>query len=55
MGEMYAKIYSWENLRHAHQKAARGKRGKYAAAAFEYHLADNLLDLQRELDYHPEA
>jgi RNA-directed DNA polymerase len=58
MGEMYARICSWENLRLAYQKAARGKRGKRAAAAFEYRLADNLLDLQRELQtqtYQPGA
>ncbi len=32
MGEMYARICSWENLGLAHRKAARGKRGKGAAA-----------------------
>jgi RNA-directed DNA polymerase len=58
MGEMYARICSWENLRLAHREAARGKRGKGAAAAFEYRLADNLLDLQCELQtqtYQPGA
>ncbi len=49
MAEMYKEIYSWENLRLAHQKAARGKRGRQAAATFEYNLADNLLALQEEL------
>jgi retron-type reverse transcriptase len=49
MADMYAKICSWENLRLAHHKAARGKRGQAAAAAFEYRLADNLLVLQEEL------
>ncbi len=49
MGEMYDRICSWENLRLAHRKAARGKRGKRAAATFEYLLADNLLELQSEL------
>ncbi len=33
----------------AWRKAARGKRGRYAAAAFEYKLADNLVALQDEL------
>jgi retron-type reverse transcriptase len=33
----------------AHRKAARGKRGKRAAAGFEYRLADHLLELQHEL------
>jgi len=58
MGEMYARICSWDNLRLAHRKAARGKRGKPAAAGFEYNLADNLLDLQHELEtmtYQPGA
>ena len=49
MGEMYAKICSWDNLRLAHRKAAKGKRGRPAAAAFEYNLADELLQLQEEL------
>ncbi len=47
--KMYQQIYSWKNLRLAHQKASRGKRGKPPAAAFEYNLADNLLALQEEL------
>jgi RNA-directed DNA polymerase len=46
---MYARICSWENLRLAHREAARGKRGRRAAASFEYHLADRLLELQRDL------
>jgi RNA-directed DNA polymerase len=49
MSEMYEQICRWENLRLAYQKAARGKRGKGAAAGFEYNLADNLLSLQEEL------
>jgi RNA-directed DNA polymerase len=46
---MYDVICGWENLRLAYGKAARGKRGHSAAAAFEYRLADNLLQLQTEL------
>jgi hypothetical protein len=38
MGDMYREICSWENLRFAHRRASRGKRGREAAAAFEYHL-----------------
>ena len=49
MGELYDQICSWENLRLAYRKAARGKRGKRAAAAFEYNLSDRLLRLQEEL------
>jgi len=45
----YEQIYGWENLWLAWRKAARGKRGKAAAAAFEYKLEDNLLLLQQEL------
>jgi RNA-directed DNA polymerase len=50
MGEMYTQICSWENLVLAHQKASRGKRSKRAAAAFEYNLADHLLELQNDLE-----
>jgi len=46
---LYAQLCSWANLRLAHQKAARGKRGRAAAAAFEVRLADELLQLQTEL------
>ena len=49
MGTMYTKICAWENLRIAHRRAAGGKRGKPAAAAFEYNLAENLLMLQEKL------
>ncbi len=55
---MYKQLCSWENLRTAYQKAAKGKRGRQAAAAFEYNLADNLLALQAELQaksYQPGA
>jgi retron-type reverse transcriptase len=46
---LYDQITSWANLRLAHQKAAKGKRGKGAAARFEYKLEDNLATLQQEL------
>jgi retron-type reverse transcriptase len=49
MGVMYENICSWGNLLIAHREAARGKRGRRAAADFEYNLADNLLALQQEL------
>ena len=49
MGEDYRHVCSWGNLRLAYRKAARGKRGKPAAAAFEYGLADRLVELQQEL------
>jgi RNA-directed DNA polymerase len=58
MDGMYPAICSWENLRLAYHHASRGKRGKQAAAAFEYRLADRLLELQQELEaktYQPGA
>ena len=45
----YAQIYDWDNLYLAWRKAAEGKRGRVAAARFEYHLEDNLVTLQAEL------
>lgn len=41
---------AWENLLLAYRKAARGKRGRSPAAAFEFQLADQLLELQAELE-----
>ncbi|MBW1781290.1 MAG: RNA-directed DNA polymerase [Deltaproteobacteria bacterium] len=46
---LYQTLCSWENLLLAFQKASRGKRGRPAAAAFEYRLEDNLIDIQRDL------
>ena len=46
---LYNQITGWDNLRLAYHNAARGKRGRAAAARFEYHLADNLLELQAAL------
>ncbi len=45
----YADIYTWENLYTAYRKAAKGKRGRRPAAAFEFKLEDNLIQLQDEL------
>ncbi len=58
MAEMMDRLCSWDNLMLAYALASSGKRGKSAAAAFEYHLADNLLQLQQELQartYQPGA
>lgn len=52
MTTLYDRVCSWENLREAHRKASRGKRGKAPAAAFEVRLADNLLELEQELRDH---
>jgi hypothetical protein len=46
---IFPRIVSWENLLETYRKAARGKRGKYAAAAFEFQLADRILELQSDL------
>jgi len=46
---MYQQLCSWDHLLLAYRKAAKGKRGQPAVAAFEYRLEDNLLQLQREL------
>jgi RNA-directed DNA polymerase len=45
----FSDVTRWENLLLAWRKAARGKRGKHAAASFEHGLADRLLQLQAEL------
>ena len=55
---MYNTICSWANLLFAYENAARGKRGRQAAAGFEYNLADHLLELRDELlnkSYRPGA
>lgn len=55
---LFPHIVTWENLWAAYHKAARGKRGRAAAAAFEFKLSDQLLTLQDELikgHYHPGA
>lgn len=45
----YKDIYRWDNLFDAYRKAAKGKRSKAPAAAFEFRLEDNLIQLQDEL------
>ena len=46
------KLVTWENLTRAYRNASRGKRGRSATAAFEYDLADQLLQLETELKEH---
>ena len=48
----YAEMCTWQNLYAAYRAAARGKRGRQAAAGFEFRLEDNLLELQTELLEH---
>lgn len=42
-------LHTFKNLWLSYRKAAKGKRGRTAAALFEFKLADNLLQLQDEL------
>jgi retron-type reverse transcriptase len=42
-------LTTWENLRLAYRNASHGKRGHTPSAEFEMLLADNLLEIQREL------
>jgi retron-type reverse transcriptase len=48
--QIQEKLCAWENIRLAYQNASRGKRGRGATASFELMLADNLLELQKELE-----
>jgi len=55
---LYPKVYAWENLLLAWRKARKGKRGHPPAATFELNVAENLLEIQRELiekSYEPGA
>jgi hypothetical protein len=49
MGSMFREVTAWDNLWLAYRKAARGKRRKASAAAFEHQGADRLLALQADL------
>jgi len=46
----FSEVCSFENLLLAYRNAARGKRGRPAAAGYEYGLADRLLELKHELE-----
>ncbi len=46
---LYPQVYDWSNLLLAARNAARGKRGRGPASAFEVDLADQLLELADEL------
>ena len=48
---LWPQLVSFDNLYLAYRKAARGKRSRPAAAAFEYRLEENLLALQQELKH----
>lgn len=54
---MYQQLHSWQNLVQAYRSASKGKRGHPNVAAFEHHLEENLIELQRDLrqfSYQPE-
>ena len=58
MGAMFDAITDWGNLCEAYRLAARGKRRRASAAAFEHQVADRLIALQAELraqSYRPGA
>lgn len=46
---MFDVLASWENLYVAYRRAISGKRSRPSAAAFEYAVEEQLLDLQHEL------
>ncbi|MDQ7023986.1 MAG: reverse transcriptase/maturase family protein [Anaerolineae bacterium] len=46
---LYPQIINFDNLHLAWRKAKRGKRYKPTVAAFQYHLDDELIQLQRDL------
>lgn len=48
--DLQERLCKWENILLAYQNASRGKRGRGATAAFEMLLADNLLELKKELE-----
>jgi retron-type reverse transcriptase len=55
---LHEQTCNWSNLQLAYQNASRGKRGRGATAEFESLLADNLLELESELQeqtYQPGA
>lgn len=46
---LYLQVCDWYNVADAYRRARKGKRGKPAAATFEYDQEENLITLQREL------
>ena len=55
---LYPAVCEWDNLDLAYRKARLGKRSRPPAAAFEYDLEANLVELRRELadrTYQPPA
>lgn len=48
--DLQERLCDWGNISLAYRNASRGKRGRDATAIFEMLLADNLLELQKELE-----
>ena len=46
---LYPTVCAFENLWYAYKAAVRGKRAKLAAARFEFHVEERLLELERQL------
>lgn len=46
---LYHKIHSWENIYEAYRNARRGKRSRPAAASFEFHEEEYLLQIRNAL------
>ena len=46
---LYGELTNFSNLYWAFRKAAKGKRGNAAVAAFEFNLEDHLIQIQGEL------
>lgn len=49
MGSMFDAVTDWHNLWRAYGLAARGKRRRPGASAFDLAVADRLVDLQQAL------
>ena len=58
MGELYDRVYDFENLYEAYRLTARGKRTDPEKLAFEMNLGSNLAELSQRLEertYYPEG
>lgn len=52
LGNLYAQIVDYDNLWHAYQHAAKGKRFRDEVLIFSNNLEANLINIQNELIYH---
>ena len=49
---LYEELYSYENLEYAYQRARKGRTQKSYVLEFEKNIKKNLLELQRDLQFH---